>query len=416
MASLAVTSLPHIEAEAKTLTELQNERDQLSKQTKEAQQKLKEAQQKQADVEAEITAMDDVINAAQKELDSAQADLDDVTARLEASQKALEEANIKREQQFVTFSGRMRFFYENSRLSYLDILLQSEGFSDMLRRLQYIDDIMSYDQNLLTELTATQNEIKTRTEEIKVEKEQSEYLLGVAQEKMDSLDAIVAEKRRLVESYAQDEAKYNQLISSNEKASQEAQAMINKLLAESSSSKSTYVYTGGQLNWPVPSRAASSSSLSSGYVSRNRPIGSGSEFHTGYDIPASYGSAVVAAEAGTVIYAGWMSGYGNTIMINHGNGLVTLYGHNSSLTVSKGDTVSRGQQVAKIGSTGNSTGNHCHFEVRVNGSHTNPEPYLGVPNIGYYIASSHLIMGGGFFIYTKKLRLVSKYNETSLNI
>ena len=383
MASLAVTSLPHIEAEAKTLTELQNERDQLSKQTKEAQQKLKEAQQKQADVEAEITAMDDVINAAQKELDSAQADLDDVTARLEASQKALEEANIKREQQFVAFSGRMRFFYENSRLSYLDILLQSEGFSDMLRRLQYIDDIMSYDQNLLTELTATQNEIKTRTEEIKVEKEQSEYLLGVAQEKMDSLDAIVAEKRRLVESYAQDEAKYNQLISSNEKASQEAQAMINKLLAESSSSKSTYVYTGGQLNWPVPSRAASSSSLSSGYVSRNRPIGSGSEFHTGYDIPASYGSAVVAAEAGTVIYAGWMSGYGNTIMINHGNGLVTLYGHNSSLTVSKGDTVSRGQQVAKIGSTGNSTGNHCHFEVRVNGSHTNPEPYLGVPNIGY---------------------------------
>lgn len=383
MASLAVTSLPHIEAEAKTLTELQNERDQLSKQTKEAQQKLKEAQQKQADVEAEITAMDDVINAAQKELDSAQADLDDVTARLEASQKALEEANIKREQQFVTFSGRMRFFYENSRLSYLDILLQSEGFSDMLRRLQYIDDIMSYDQNLLTELTATQNEIKTRTEEIKVEKEQSEYLLGVAQEKMDSLDAIVAEKRRLVESYAQDEAKYNQLISSNEKASQEAQAMINKLLAESSSSKSTYVYTGGQLNWPVPSRAASSSSLSSGYVSRNRPIGSGSEFHTGYDIPASYGSAVVAAEAGTVIYAGWMSGYGNTIMINHGNGLVTLYGHNSSLTVSKGDTVSRGQQVAKIGSTGNSTGNHCHFEVRINGSHTNPEPYLGVPNIGY---------------------------------
>lgn len=383
MASLAVTSLPHIEAEAKTLTELQNERDQLSKQTKEAQQKLKEAQQKQADVEAEITAMDDVINAAQKELDSAQADLDDVTARLEASQKALEEANIKREQQFVTFSGRMRFFYENSRLSYLDILLQSEDFSDMLRRLQYIDDIMSYDQNLLTELTATQNEIKTRTEEIKVEKEQSEYLLGVAQEKMDSLDAIVEEKRRLVESYAQDEAKYNQLISSNEKASQEAQAMINKILAEQTPSTTSYVYTGGQLNWPVPSRSASSSSLSSGYVSRNRPIGRGSEFHTGYDIPASYGSAVVAAEAGTVIYAGWMSGYGNTIMINHGNGLVTLYGHNSSLTVSKGDTVSRGQQVAKIGSTGNSTGNHCHFEVRVNGSHTNPEPYLGVPNIGY---------------------------------
>lgn len=383
MAAVSVTFLPYMEAEAKTLTELQNERSELSKQTQNAQKALEEARKKQADVEAEIRAMDDVVNAAQRELDEAQSDLDDVTARLEASQKALEEATKRREQQFETFSGRMVFFYENSQLSYLDILLGSDSFSDMIRRMQYIEDIMSYDNNMLTQLTETQNEIKETTERIKEEKEQSEYLLGVAQEKMDSLNAIVKEKENLIASYAQDEAKYNQLISSNEKASQEASRLINQLLAEQSSSKSSFVYTGGQLNWPVPSRAPSSSSLSSGYVTRDRPIGNGSEFHTGYDIPASYGSAVVAAEAGTVIYAGWMSGYGNTVMINHGGGLVTLYGHNSSLTVSKGDTVTRGQQVAKIGSTGNSTGNHCHFEVRVNGSHTSPEPYLGVPNIGY---------------------------------
>src|SRR5699024_9030956 len=111
-----------------------------------------------------------------------------------------------------------------------------------------------------------------------------------------------------------------ELIESNEKASQEAAALINQLLAEDSSA-TTFVYTEGQLNWPVPSRSASSSSLSSGFVTRDRPIGTGSEFHTGYDIPASYGSAVVAAEAGTVIYAGWMNGYGNTVMINHGNNL-----------------------------------------------------------------------------------------------
>lgn len=383
MAAVTLTSLPNVDVEAKTLTELQNEREELAKETKEAQEKLEEARQKQADVEAEIRAMDDVVNAAQKELDEAQADLDDVTARLEASEKALEEATQKREEQFLAFSGRMRFFYENSQLSYLDILLSAESFSDMVRRLQYIEDIMAYDNNILNELTETQNEIKTRTEEIAEEKEMSEYLLGVAQEKMDSLNAVVAEKEALIASYAQDEEKYNQLIASNEKASQEATQLINQLLAEQSSSKSTYVYTGGQLNWPVPSRAASSSSLSSGFVTRDKPIGTGREFHTGYDIPASYGAAVVAAEAGTVIYAGWMRGYGNTVMINHGNGLVTLYGHNSSLTVSKGDVVSRGQQIAKIGSTGNSTGNHCHFEVRVNGSPVSPESYLGVGNIGY---------------------------------
>ncbi len=385
IAAFAASPFSYINADAKTITQLQNEREELSKQTKDAQQKLRDAQQKQADVEAEIEAMDGVVNSAQKELDSAQADLDDVTKRLDESEQALESATKKREQQFTSFSQRMKFFYENSQTSYLEILLSSESFADLVRRMQYIQDIMSYDNNILNELIKTQEEIRIRTEEIKDEKEQSEYLLGVAQDKMNELNAIIKQKEDLIASYAQDEAKYNQLIASNEKASKEAQEMINKILAEqsASSSSSGYVYTGGTLNWPVPSKAASSSSLSSGYVTRSKPIGSGSEFHTGYDIPASYGSAVVAAEAGTVIYAGWMSGYGNTIMISHGNGLVTLYGHNSSLTVSKGDTVTRGQQVAKIGSTGNSTGNHCHFEVRVNGSTVSPESYLGVGNIGY---------------------------------
>lgn len=383
MAAFSVSSLPSTTVEAKTLSELQNERSELAKETQSAKDKLSEAKQKQADVMSEIQAMDDVVNAAQKELDETQSDLEDVNNRLEESKTALEEATNKRNEQFETFAKRMKYFYENSQLSYLEIILSSQDFGDMIRRFQYMDDIMSYDNNILSELTKTQNEIFKRTEEIKDEKEQAEYLNNVAQQKIDDLNKIVEQKEALVASYKQDEDKYNQLIENNEKASQEAQNLINQLLAEDSSNKSTYVYTGGTLNWPVPSRSASPSSISSGYGTRERPIGTGTEFHTGYDIPASYGSAVVAAEAGTIIYAGWMNGYGNTVMINHGNGLVTLYGHNSSLTVSKGDVVSRGDQIAKIGSTGNSTGNHCHFEVRLNGRHVNPESYLGVPNPGY---------------------------------
>ena len=391
--SLSISALPNTSVSAKSLSELQKERNNLAQQTKDAKSKLAEAQKKQENVMSEIQAMDAVVNAAQREVDEAQADLDDINQRLEESKQAYEEATQKREQQFETLSGRMQYFYENSDLSYLEIVLTSENFGDMIRRVQYMDDIMSYDNTMLDELTKTQEEISKRTEEIREEREQSEYLLSVAEDKRNELNGILEEKQALYNSYVQDEAKYNEIVASNEKASEEAQALINKLLAEqaaaeakarannSASTQSTYVYTGGTLNWPVPSRAASSSSLSSGYVSRSRPIGSGTEFHTGYDIPASYGSAVVAAEAGTVIYAGWMNGYGNTVMISHGSGLVTLYGHNSSLTVSKGDTVSRGQQIAKIGSTGNSTGNHCHFEVRVNGAHTNPAPYLGVSNI-----------------------------------
>ena len=133
-------------------------------------------------------------------------------------------------------------------------------------------------------------------------------------------------------------------------------------------------YTGGQFAWPVPGR----SYISSGYGYRNRPIGSGREFHTGYDIPAPTGSNIVAAADGTVITAGYVNGFGYTVMINHGGGLVTLYGHNSKLNVSVGQQVTKGQVVAKCGSTGNSTGPHCHFEVRKNGKHTSPAPYLGV--------------------------------------
>ena len=124
--------------------------------------------------------------------------------------------------------------------------------------------------------------------------------------------------------------------------------------------------------WPVPGYYR----ISSDYVDRTSPIFGAAEFHTGIDIPASYGEDVVAAADGVVITSGWVNGYGNTVMISHGSGIVTLYGHNSSLVISNGQSVKKGQVIAKIGSTGYSTGNHCHFEVRINGDHTSPWPYL----------------------------------------
>lgn len=394
--SAAVFTPSSVVVEAKTLKQLKSERQSLSQKTQQAKNALAAAQKQKAGMQQEIDALDKVVAAASEELNKSREDLEDVSNRLEESQAALEKATAEREQQFEVFGERIKFFYEKGDTGYLDIVLESKSISDMLARMQYVEDIMQYDNKLLDNLKEAEQTIKVKTAEIAEEKAEVEELVKENEAKQQELNKALDEKKAKLQAYESDEKKYQEMIASNEKASKNVERLINQAAAEAAksakSSKSSSggskgssgggtVYTGGKLNWPVPAKAASSSSLSSGFVNRVSPITGRREHHTGYDIPAPYGSAIVAAESGTVIYSGWMSGYGNTIMISHGGGLVTLYGHNSSLVVSKGQTVSRGQTVAKCGSTGWSTGNHCHFEVRVNGGAVSPASYLGVANI-----------------------------------
>ena len=394
--SAAVFTPSSVVVEAKTLKQLKSERQSLSQKTQQAKNALAAAQKQKAGMQQEIDALDKVVAAASEELNKSREDLEDVSNRLEESQAALEKATAEREQQFEVFGERIKFFYEKGDTGYLDIVLESKSISDMLARMQYVEDIMQYDNKLLDNLKEAEQTIKVKTAEIAEEKAEVEELVKENEAKQQELNKALDEKKAKLQAYESDEKKYQEMIASNEKASQNVERLINQAAAEAAksakSSKSSSggskgssgggtVYTGGKLNWPVPAKAASSSSLSSGFVNRVSPITGRREHHTGYDIPAPYGSAIVAAESGTVIYSGWMSGYGNTIMISPGGGLVTLYGHNSSLVVSKGQTVSRGQTVAKCGSTGWSTGNHCHFEVRVNGGAVSPASYLGVANI-----------------------------------
>ncbi len=376
-------------ADAKTLNQLKQEQSDIKAKQQETQNALNANKQKQEDISAEIESLDKTVAEAEAALEEIQTELNDVTARLAESEVQLKEATEKKNAQLESFEGRIKFLHENGSIGYLQIILSAESFTDFLTRMQYVNDIMNYDNNLLSQLQTTESEIQQKTTEIAEDKAQVEVLVAEQKAKTEEYNTKLAEKQATYNQYKLDAAAYEQELASWEKASEEVSNLIAKANAEaaaaaaknksssatsSGSSSGTVTYTGGQFAWPVPGY----SYISSGYGYRSKPIGSGSEFHTGYDIPAAYGSSIVAAEAGTVIYASYMNGYGYTVMIDHGGGLVTLYGHNSKLTVSKGDTVSRGQTIAKAGSTGNSTGNHCHFEVRKNGSHTSPKPYLGV--------------------------------------
>lgn len=361
----------------KTLSQLQAEQRALKKKQETAKAALASAKDNKEKMTAEIEELDSQLEIAQNELDLVQVQLKDTEIKLSEAEVELAAASEASEKQLEIFSKRVKYIYENGSVGYLKVLFKSKNISDFLTRLQYVNDIMTYDNQTLDRLKKYEAIKKTKTEEITEEKASIEILVADQQIKNAALSSKLGEKEALYKKYQQDEEDYENVIASTEEASNEVQRLINSAVAsqnKNGSSSYTANYTGGQLQWPVPGR----SYISSGYGNRPKPIGSGYEFHTGYDIPAPYGSDIVAAEAGTVITASYVRGYGYTVIINHGNGLTTLYGHNSSLVVSVGQTVTRGQVIAKAGSTGNSTGNHCHFEVRVNGSHVSPKAYLGV--------------------------------------
>ena len=375
---------------AKSLNELKKEQIDIRNKKQETQKELNENKQKQDDISAEIETLDKIVTEAQNKLDKITADLTDITNRLSESESQLKEAGEKKNIQLDNFKRRIKYIHENGQIGYLQIILEADSFTDLLTRIQYVNDIMTYDNNLLEELKSIEKTIEDKTKLIAEDKERVKSLAIAQEEETKSLNQKLAEKQATYDKYKLDAAKYEQELASWDKADKEVERLIaqaqavvsspkatpksNNISRSDNTSSSNVAYTGGQFTWPVPGR----SYISSGYGYRSRPIGKGSEFHTGYDIPAPTGTNIVAAESGTVIYASYMNGYGYTVMIDHGGGLVSLYGHNSKLVVSKGETVSKGQTIAKAGSTGNSTGPHCHFEVRKGGKHTSPKPYLGV--------------------------------------
>lgn len=377
-------AVPPIASFAKSSAQLKKEKEQMEKNIKDMKAALEDVREKQETIAAEIIELDIKVAEAQYELDIVTDELNEITERLEESEAQLAQAIIDRDEQEELFKKRIKFVHENGYSGYIEIILESENITDLFIRTQYINDIMEYDKNTLTMLQETMELIDRKTKEIAEDKAEQEIVVAEYQKRKDEWDKALAEKQAAAEQYELDEANYIQSIADWEDASKnietlikeaqeaEARAAAEAAKKQSSSSSGTYTYSGGKFSWPVPGY----SRISSEYGYRDGIFVSGREFHTGLDIPAAYGSNIVSAADGKVITSGYIRGYGYTVMVSHGDGLVTLYGHNSSLAVSVGDWISAGDVIAYAGSTGNSTGNHCHFEVRLNGSHTNPWSYL----------------------------------------
>ena len=323
----------------------------------------------QNDIKKEIYDLDMRLSEAQIDIDNTEKEILDVLMVIDEAREKLEEAEEKRQSLNERASDRLRFIYENGELDPLEIAGECGSISDYARYRQYAEDIMKYDAELLEELKANEECLREELERIEERSEAKTALEKFKTEKEFEMAVMYEEKNRLLEEYRQDAKRAEKELAELEEAADKVYDIIVNI---EKNKEFVDTYTGGELEWPVEGRYY----VSSGYVGRISPVGNGYEFHTGIDIPAPEGYEIRAAEDGTVINAGWINGYGNTVIIDHGGGISTLYAHNSSVEVENGQSVHRGDVIALCGSTGYATGSHCHFEVRVNGEHTDPWEYL----------------------------------------
>jgi murein DD-endopeptidase MepM/ murein hydrolase activator NlpD len=332
-----------------------------------------EQQQKTNKVQSRMDTISEQLRQLQAEADDATAAYQTVRDQLNATETKIDDNQTlleKTEQELAVKSKllerRVRDIYIHGQLSYIDVLFGAQDFSDFMTRMDILKRIIKYDYDLVSKVQQDRQTVVTARDALEKDKAAQVLLVADAKSKRDDMLDKKRAKDRLMDKMRYDrdtsERAYQELIA----ASKQVENLIRM---------SRYQYAGspsgsGAMIWPI------SGEITSPFGWRVHPITGDSRFHSGIDIAGDYGDPIRAAAAGTVIYAGWISGYGNAVILDNGGGVTTLYGHNQSLAVSEGQTVAQGQVISYCGSTGNSTGPHCHFEVRVNGEPVSPLSYL----------------------------------------
>ena len=361
----------------------------LTNQLSNIQQQMTNEANKKSEAEKTIGTVYEQLHAIQIELDTATAELKQVQAdriqldkditKTEAELKAAQARLQSREK---VFYKRVRDIYINGRLSYLDVVVGSKDFSDFANRMEMLKRILQSDMDLINTIKTEREEIASKKAKLEEDRAKVLELEKVAQEKQNLINQKKAERQAVLERAMNDrdtaERAYNELMASSasitamlqQRAAERAAAAAAAASQGGGGGAATWVQGTGQLAAPVVAP------ITSDFGWRIHPIYGTRRLHAGTDFGVDEGTPVHAADGGVVVEAGWVSGYGYTVIIDHGNGMSTLYAHNSDVAVSPGQTVSKGQVVSYSGNTGGSTGPHLHFEVRINGEPTDPMGYL----------------------------------------
>ena len=329
--------------------------------------KLQKAQKEKEskNVSNQILELDRKLEAAENNLEFVENQLSDLEGQIAITQRELDRASENADGQKNLLNKRVRVMYQNGNTGYLAVLLNSSSIGDFISRMDLLRKIINYDVNLLKEMKTYRDTVDGKKQQLENEQQQKEALRLDISSKKDQVESAKKDKEILLKGVYKDLKELDRL---EDKLLEESAQLTKKILAAQTSEN----YIGGEMAWPSPGYTK----VTSSYGYRTHPILKTKKLHTGVDIAVPSGSNIVAANGGKVLFSGSYGGYGNAVIIDHGGKTSTLYAHNSKLLVKEGDTVTRGQTIAKSGSTGLSTGPHLHFEVRINGAHTDPIPYI----------------------------------------
>ena len=357
----------------------QSEIDALKKEQQASQAKQEELKDQLAEAEAQQAAAQEKRQLLTQQLNAINTEIANIDAQIsyydgEIAQKEEErkEAEAREAEQYELFCQRVRMMEEQGTVSYWSILFNAEDFSDLLDRIADVDAVMAYDNEVMDQLIATREELERLQADLESARAEEQAAKEQQEAKKAEQQAKVAEAQALVDQINADVAEVNRQLDEESAAASEIQAEIakkQKQLEEERKQNNIVISSETGYLWPLPGYYR----LSSQFGYRIHPITGVAHSHTGIDIPASGGTPILAAKSGQVVTSAYHYSYGNYVVIDHGNGNSTLYAHMSSRAVSEGQMVTQGQVIGYVGTTGSSTGNHLHFEVRDNYTRVDPE-------------------------------------------
>ena len=351
---------------ADELEEKQQQLNSVQQQIEAQQRKAELARRKEQSIAEQLRAIQQELDTAEDEYETVNDQLENTEQHIKANVELSNRLTKKLEVQTKTLHRRIRDIYKNGQVNYLDVLLGAKDFNDFVGRMDILKKILAYDNALIQGTKADRETLRKAKEQLEADRAKIVELRKLAAAKREQVAERRQERRGVLNAatYERETAEraYRELI--------ETSRQIEQMIKRIQSGEKNIGGSTGTMTWPAEGE------ITSPFGWRVHPIFGTQRLHTGIDIGADYGDAIRAADGGVVIHADWMGGYGNAVIIDHGNGISTLYAHNSQLLVDEGQTVAKGQTVARCGSTGYSTGPHLHFEVRQNGSPVNPLNYL----------------------------------------